>query len=119
MDVFNAFKKKWRRVKKQDHVPEWDNWENFYEWCHDTHYTPGDKLLRIYPTEPYGPDNCFWMERPAWPDDEPETLPWPEPDAETTTDPGIERIDREFVRRWNRTVNVFRRALGLSLFPED
>lgn len=83
---------KWYRLRKFPHVPEWDNRSTFEAWGMETGYEPDSILRRRDVTLPYGPENCYWE--------------YPEFDFE------------EFIKRWNKTVNVLRKHFGLPSFKE-
>lgn len=77
-----------------------ENFSNFYAWAMENEYFSGATLRRCDTGQPYSPDNCYFSK----PVDQP-------------TFYGVERED--FIRRWNRSVNPFRKAAGLEPFAEE
>lgn len=98
-----AIRKKWYKMLQRDHVPEWDDREAFTKWCEQEAdgRTGAMALRRFDPSRPFGPDNCYLQDLPGYQSGE------------------AGRPDPETVRKWNKTVNVFRRAAGLPLFKEE
>jgi hypothetical protein len=96
----DALTRKWYEVQKYPHAPEWDDLEEFLAWCRLSGYEPYDILRRVNVRKPYGPDNCYWKSPAHTPE---------------TADSGAQ----EFILRWNKTVNIFRRHCGLPLFREE
>lgn len=92
---------KYYTMKNRDHVPEWDDPEAFLSWALASGYEPGASLMRDRRRDPYGPDNCYWVKKTT-------------PQAS-----GQDQETVELIQRWNKTVNVFRKAAGLPLFKED
>lgn len=91
---------RWRNLRKKHPVcPEWKNAEAFARWALENGFVPSDKLLILDKGKPLGPDNCRWeptKQNSSWRNEE-----W------------------EAAYRWNKTVNRFRRRLGLEPFPEE
>lgn len=90
--------RKWCKLRTKDHDQAWDSYPVFHKWCEKSGYTPGMMLVRKRKSQPYGPGNCEWAKASRIPEDDSER-------AET-------------IRLWNKTVNRFRRAVGLIPFPE-
>lgn len=89
--------KKWRNILTMPHVPEWERLETFLAWCELSGYQEGLVLRRARVSKPFGPGNCYWMKKAA------------NGEGDVTT---------EDIRKWNKTVNVFRKHYGLPLFEE-
>lgn len=87
---------RWIRIRKLPHDPAWDKLENFEAWALASGFEVGDKLMRRDSEKPYGPDNCEWVRENLY-------GPW----------------TADFIERWNKTVNVFRKAAGLSLLGKE
>lgn len=94
---------KWYKLQKNDHAREWDSMESFAEWCKREAggLVHGLAIRRFDPEKPWGPDNCYLQK-----------LDIKEPDIKEPA-PNKDAI------KWNKTVNVFRRAAGLPLFREE
>lgn len=86
-------------ARKQPVCKEWTVFPNFYRWALETGYQLGEKLCRYDTNEPYSPDNCCWRSMCSY-------------EGRVS-----ERERMETINRWNKTVNVFRKACGLPLFP--
>lgn len=95
----DAIYRKWQKIKGKAHDPAWDRYPVFHKWCQDSGYMTGMMLVRKCKSQPYGPENCTWAKDSRIPEDDSER-------AET-------------IRKWNKTVNRFRRAAGMIPFPED
>lgn len=91
---------RWRKIIELPHDLIFDTFETFYYWALASGYHIGARLVLKDPALPYSPENCEWKIEKA-------EHSWNT--AET----------RESITRWNRTVNVFRRACGLPPFEED
>jgi hypothetical protein len=91
---------KWKYFMKLDTAPGWGSLEEFLAWSKVSGYEPGKSLLRKDKRKPHGPTNCYWR----WSD---------------FGYRGGLLEDQARAKSWNKTVNKFRRALGLPLFPED
>lgn len=96
----SEMKKKWYAMRRCPHDPVWDKYEVFAAWCKETGFKEGFSLYRDDAAKPYGPTNCHW----------------------SGTD--IKRIQKdktakEFIYRWNKTVNRFRKVVGLRPFSEE
>ncbi len=90
--------KRWRKIILQPHDAIFDSFETFYWWAMATRYQIGARLVLKDANGCYSPENCEWkIEK-----------------NERITDES-----REQIAKWNRTVNVIRRAHGLPLFEED
>lgn len=87
-------------AKKQPICREWKVFPNFYKWAIESGYVIGAKLCRYDENEPYSPDNCNWQIM-----------------KNNDNARMYDKAVRETMNRWNRTVNVFRKACGLKLFP--
>ena len=91
---------KWDYIKKAGLGSGWASREEFIEWSLAHGFAPEKSLLRKNKRLPHGPDNCYWR----------------------LSNPGYRESDAEYEEKvllWNKTVNRFRRALGLPLFPEE
>ena len=89
---------RYHRVLAAPHDPEWDDRATFIDWCIMRGFEPGMCLIRKDTTLPFGPQNCEV--------------------SYTRQSAAQEAPDAEWKRLWNETVNRFRRAAGLPLFPE-
>ena len=89
--------RKWRHILTKPHVPEWDSLEKFLIWCELSGYEEGLVLRRVSKKKPFSPGNCRWMNQ---------------------TKNDKEAVMSEDVKKWNKTVNVFRKYYGLPLFEE-
>lgn len=97
-DEGKALRSIWRRIKDDiDSNGPFSEYPAFYEWAIDNYYWLGSRLHRYDKTQAYSPDNCFFT-----------------PDGEGTR--GLTKDQCARANRWNRTVNVFRKACGLKLF---
>lgn len=86
---------KFHKMTQEPHVPEWDDRATFIDWCILRGFEPGMYLIRKDKTQPFGPRNC-----------------------ELSFHKTEEVTETEWMWLWNKTVNRFRRAAGLPLFPE-
>lgn len=100
LETSKAIRKKWYNVKKQDHAPEWDDLGAFTEWFErESGGQDRYKILRRFnQSKPFGPDNCYLQD--------------------LTGGQHGDQTDEDVIK-WNKTVNVFRRAFGLPLFREE
>lgn len=92
---------KWEYLKQTSPQHGWASRREFFEWSLASGFTSGASLMRLDPSKPHGPDNCYWV------------IGAPQPSRNI----GREEAHARAVS-WNKTVNRFRRALGLPLFPE-
>lgn len=75
----------WKKVRKNPHCKEFENFPNFYAWAVCNGYTVGDRLILIDESMPYCPDNCDWAIKPG-----------------------------EWTHEWNRAVNRIRKHYGME-----
>ena len=88
---------KWKRLREDEHSPEFEQYHDFYNWAMANGYTVGAKLFREYESEPYSPENCYWVPHEAW--------------AFTTKEM---RRDPEWEKSWDATVNRIRLYCGME-----
>lgn len=101
MFIKSPMLKKWYMMRAREMDPVWEDKEEFFRWCRETGYMPGDKLCRCDTDMPFGPENCYWLS----------------PSGQKKAVPTDMRAD--VIRKWNRTVNVIRRHFGFTPFKED
>lgn len=92
-------KKYTNAIRGHDKKGQFANFTGFRLWAMTNGYEPGSELRRRDTEEDFTPENCYF----AKPCDQPPFH-------------GAARTD--FIRRWNRAVNPFRRAAGLESFPD-
>lgn len=86
--LYNA----WRKLRKNPHCEEWDNYPAFYNWAMQSGYVLGAWLRLKEDTNTYNPDNCVWY-IPVLVDGGPPKPTWED--------------------EWNKTVNRIRRHYGM------
>ena len=81
----------WRKIQKEPHCKDWDNFPAFYAWALKSGYTLGAWILRADKNKPYEPCNCTWYI------------------------PGRDEknISPSWADRWNETVNRIRKYYGM------
>jgi hypothetical protein len=82
----------WRRVKKSKHSADFDKFPDFYDWAMDAGYSVADRLVLIDNEKPFSPENCCFV------------MPYAE--------------EKEWIEKWNRTVNHLRKQWGLPPLEE-
>lgn len=88
----------WRRIKDDtDSNGPFSEYPDFYEWAIDNYYWLGSRLHRYEISQAYSPENCYFT-----------------PNGGEMR--GLTKEQYGAANRWNRTVNVFRKACGLKLF---
>lgn len=83
----------WRRVMRNPHCAEFNEFFSFYSWAVRNGYSPGAWLRRNDKSLPYGPDNCSWLT----------------PEREETP---FEKD--KFIREWNTAANAIRKYCGME-----
>jgi hypothetical protein len=88
---------KWKRMASEGRAQCWSRFGAFYEWAKGEGYCKGDNILRIDESLPWGPDNAYVREY------------------------GLDLVyrigrNKDFIARWNKTVNRIRAHYGLPLF---
>ena len=95
-ELISDLRKKWLAIQRVGCCKEWtDDFWAFYYWAVDNGYEVGDMIRRTEYNTPHSPANTTVRECAK---------------VRHFTDAP------EYVNRWNRTVNVFRKHLGLELF---
>ena len=89
----------WLRIRMK-RSPEFENYTDFYAWSMANGYREGTLLQLLDEEKDYSPDNCVW--RPA-----------------NTDGRFFGEAAREWVAKWNKTVNRFRVYYGMEPFPEE
>lgn len=90
---------KWVNTPKESFCPEWQTFQPFYDYWMAQGYVLGERLHRLDPLKPFGPDNCVMRQeigRQYFANEE-----------------------KNWMIGWNRTVNVIRRYYGMEPFPEE
>ena len=95
----DQLEEKWRWVLKKSPEHGWASRQDFIKWALSTGFSPEKTLMRKDSSKPHSPDNCYWKM------------------CQGVYREGL-TADHEQAVAWNKTVNRFRRALGLPLFPE-
>jgi hypothetical protein len=83
----------YKKVHRYTDSPEFQTYPGFYTWAMEAGYTPGAKLIRYNPGEPFSPDNCTWI-----------PLKYP----------NSARRDPEREKQWDDVVNRIRIHYGLE-----
>ena len=83
----------WRKVRRNPHCEEWNDFQTFYTWAIYDGYSLGDWLQLIDENAPYCPDNCVWFTPNR---------------AATPT-----RSTMEWEYEWNVAVNRIRKHYGM------
>ena len=95
-ELISDLRKKWLAIQRVGCCKEWaDDFWAFYHWAVDNGYEVGDMIRRTEYNTPHSPANTTVRECAK---------------VRHFTD------SAEFIARWNRTVNVFRKHEGLELF---
>ena len=96
--IHRLVREKWYKMQRTGQALEWPNMEVFAEWFeHEADgQVHGLVIHRLDAGQPWGPSNCYLTRRSIQ-----------------------EPIPSEDIIKWNKTVNVFRRAAGLPLFREE
>lgn len=81
----------WKKVIKSPHCNEWGYFPTFYEWAMQSGYEIGAWLKREDVNDTYNPYNCFWY----------------------LTRESSDRIPKEDLEKWNKTVNRIRKHYGM------
>lgn len=98
-DIKHELRRKYDNAFQRGGVNGFFNFGTFYRWAIAQGFTPGDTLRRKDAKKPFNPENCYFVKSEIQP-------PFY----------GAEKDD--FIRRWNRAVNPFRRAAGMPPFPD-
>lgn len=53
---------KWLVMKRGDHAKRWDRYETFRNWAKSHGYNNRCTLARVDSTQPYSPENCYWLD---------------------------------------------------------
>ena len=91
----------WRRI--QNHTDKYGvfaDYPKFFSWAMDNFYVLGSRLRRYDEHQPFSPNNCTFESA------DPKQL-------------NVKPELRALAQKWNKTVNVFRKAYGMELFDED
>ena len=88
----------WKRIRGKGISQAFEKFTDFYQWSMKNGYTIGAKLYKHEPDEPYDPDNCFWVPRSEWVENQTPTS-----------------RDRAFEEKWDKTVNRIRNYYGMEL----
>ena len=87
----------WRRIRRRAFHPDFERYPDFFKWAMANGYTVGAKLFKHDETEPYSPENCFWVPRDEWA-------------AETKQETRSPERERE----WDKVVNRIRLHFGME-----
>lgn len=88
---------KWRWVCRRPHSEAFNDFRSFYDWSMANGFQIGTKLELLDDSKPYSPENCLWV-HPA------------------IKKPCYTEEDKEWISKWNETVNRIRRHFGLKPF---
>lgn len=92
----NALEHKWSRCRKLG--VDFESFEAFCKWAKQSGYTYGRTIKRKDITKPYSPENSFWYE---------------------ATEVCMTKYEKEFIPRWNQTVNRIRAHYGMELIEVE
>lgn len=91
-----ALRNRWYKMKARDPAPEWCDPSAFEKWAIENGWKHGDRFCKLAYNAPIGPDNCRIIPQDVKEEDE----------------------TAKAIKRWNRTVNIWRKHFGLPLFDE-
>ena len=87
----------WRKVRKHEHAPSFNEFSGFYEWAAQT-YVLDATLKRKDPTKPYSTENCYFLE--------PKKIIY-----------AITPEQKEWMDEWDRAVNRIRKYFNMPPLP--
>lgn len=88
---------KWLKICQNPHSEDFEKFQGFYDWSMEIGFQLGMKLIRNDESAPYSPENCRWL-------------------FLEVRDRSYTTAEQESIDRWNETVNIIRRCVGLKPF---
>lgn len=84
----------WKRMRCNSCCEEWADFNTFRDWAIANGYTEGTWIQRRDISRPYSPDNCILHA--------------------TTKEPTFTPEQKEWIDKWNKTVNHIRNCWGME-----
>lgn len=88
---------KFRKLLKQPHSEDFNNFLAFYGWSIANGYTIGAKLERRDESKPYSFQNCLWVQH--------------------ETKRAYTEEEKEWIKLWDKTVSIIRIHYGMQPLP--
>ena len=84
----------WKKIRCNSCCEEWSSFLTFYEWAMASGYKMGTWIQRKDISRPYSPENCILHV--------------------TTKEPTFTPQEKEWIEKWNKTVNHIRKCWGME-----